>query len=49
MLVSTAELSDHLDDPNWIIFDCRHDLMDPAKGREVYEGGHIGLSGDRLR
>ncbi len=41
MLVSTAELSDHLDDPNWIIFDCRHDLMDPAKGREVYEGGHI--------
>lgn len=41
MLVSTAELSDHLDDPNWIVFDCRHDLMDPAKGREAYDDGHI--------
>lgn len=41
MLVSTAELACHLSDDRWILFDCRHDLMDPAKGREAYDGGHI--------
>lgn len=41
MLVSTAELADHWSDDNWVVFDCRHDLMDPAKGREAYESGHI--------
>lgn len=41
MLVSTAELAAHVNDPNWVIFDCRHDLGDPAKGAEVYAAGHI--------
>jgi thiosulfate/3-mercaptopyruvate sulfurtransferase len=41
MLVSTAELATHLNDPTWIVFDCRHDLADPAKGARVYAAGHI--------
>jgi thiosulfate/3-mercaptopyruvate sulfurtransferase len=41
MLVSTAELSLHLNDPAWVIFDCRHDLIDLAKGERVYREGHI--------
>ena len=41
MLVSTAELATHLDDPAWIIFDCRHDLTDHAKGGRLYRAGHI--------
>jgi len=41
MLVSTSELAGHLADDNWRVFDCRHDLMDPARGREKYESGHI--------
>lgn len=41
MLVSTQALSEHLHDPTWVIFDCRHDLMDTAKGERVYREGHI--------
>lgn len=41
MLVSTTELAAHLDDPDWVIFDCRHDLMEPAKGARVYAEGHV--------
>lgn len=40
-LVSVAELARHLDDPQWIVFDCSHDLMKPAFGRESYARGHI--------
>lgn len=41
LLVSTAELAKHLDDPDWIVFDTRHDLMDAAKGARLYAEGHI--------
>lgn len=41
MLVSIAELAEHVSDDNWVVFDCRHDLMDPVKGREAYASGHI--------
>lgn len=41
MLVTTQELVRHLADPDWLIFDCRHDLMNPAYGREAYAKGHI--------
>lgn len=41
MLVSTSELAAHLNDPTWVIFDCRHDLMDKAKGLQLYSQGHI--------
>ena len=40
-LVSTADLAAHLDDPLWIVFDCRFTLTDPQAGRRAYEAGHI--------
>lgn len=40
-LVSVAELALHIDDPHWIVFDCSHDLMKPAFGRESYAKGHL--------
>jgi thiosulfate/3-mercaptopyruvate sulfurtransferase len=41
MLVSTAQLKEHLDDPSWVVFDCRHDLVDLAQGALSYQAGHI--------
>ncbi len=41
ILIKTDELAKHLDDPAWVVFDTRHDLMDPSKGRRAYEAGHI--------
>lgn len=41
MLVSYTGLAAHLDDPDWIVFDCRHDLMDLGKGERLYREGHI--------
>ena len=40
-LVTTEDLAAHLDDPNWIVFDCRFTLTDPGAGREAYEKHHI--------
>ena len=40
-LISPAELAAHLDDPTWVIIDCRHDLMNPDAGRTGYATGHI--------
>ncbi|MBI2311973.1 MAG: sulfurtransferase [Betaproteobacteria bacterium] len=40
-LISTQELARHLDDPSWIVFDCRHDLANPGAGRRAYLGSHI--------
>jgi thiosulfate/3-mercaptopyruvate sulfurtransferase len=41
MLINTEKLAAHLHDPAWIIFDCRHDLFDLAKGERQYREGHI--------
>ena len=41
MLVSTTTLAAHLEDPNWVIFDCRHDLMNFDRGRHLYREQHI--------
>ncbi|MBS1220153.1 MAG: Rhodanese domain protein, partial [Proteobacteria bacterium] len=40
-LVSTAELAAHLDDPAWVVFDCRHDLAKPDSGAQEYAAAHI--------
>jgi len=40
-LISAATLAQHLTDPNWIILDCRHDLLMPQAGREGFAIGHI--------
>ena len=41
ILVTTQELAQHLGDPQWIVFDVRHDLADVEKGRRAYAQGHI--------
>ncbi|GJJ00375.1 sulfurtransferase [Duganella rhizosphaerae] len=40
-LIDAAELSQHLTDDNWVILDCRHDLMNPNAGRDGFAIGHI--------
>ena len=41
LLVTPEELAAHLGDPRWIVFDTRHELSDPDKGRRAYAAGHI--------
>ena len=40
-LVSAAEVAAHLADPQWVLCDCRHDLMDTGAGRRAYGEAHI--------
>jgi thiosulfate/3-mercaptopyruvate sulfurtransferase len=40
-LVSTQELFEHLSDPNWVVFDCRHDLKRPEVGPREYAKSHV--------
>lgn len=40
-LVSVSELAAQVDDPAWIVFDCRHDLADVEAGRRAYSHSHI--------
>ena len=41
ILIPPEELAAHLDDPEWVVFDTRHDLLDPHKGPRAYAAGHI--------
>jgi thiosulfate/3-mercaptopyruvate sulfurtransferase len=40
-LVSVDSLAAHLQDPRWLIVDCRFDLAQPAAGEAAYRAGHI--------
>jgi thiosulfate/3-mercaptopyruvate sulfurtransferase len=40
-LTTAAALLPHLNDANWLVVDCRHDLMNLAAGRDAYAQGHI--------
>lgn len=40
-LVSAEETAAHLNDPEWVICDCRHDLADYSAGYRAYRTGHI--------
>jgi thiosulfate/3-mercaptopyruvate sulfurtransferase len=40
-LISAPDLAAHIDDPDWVLVDCRHDLMNLAAGREGYAIGHL--------
>ena len=40
-LLTPAELARHIDDPEWVVLDCRHELMNPDAGRAGYAIGHI--------
>jgi thiosulfate/3-mercaptopyruvate sulfurtransferase len=40
-LIDPAALAAHLDDPAWVVLDCRHDLANLAAGRDAYAAGHV--------
>ncbi len=40
-LIKTDELLPHVNNKNWLIFDCRFDLSDVDKGQSSYAGSHI--------
>ena len=40
-LAGNEVLARHLSDPDWVVFDCRHDLADPRRGRAEYAASHI--------
>ncbi|MBI4195146.1 MAG: sulfurtransferase [Betaproteobacteria bacterium] len=40
-LVSVADLAVHLEDPQWVVCDCRHDLANYEAGRRAYAQSHI--------
>jgi len=40
-LIDTDALAAHLDDPSWVVVDCRFDLADPAWGERVFAERHI--------
>lgn len=40
-LVSAEQTAAHLDDPQWVICDCRHDLANHSAGYKAYRAGHI--------
>jgi len=40
-LISAQDLAAHIDDPNWVLVDCRHDLVNLAAGREGFAIGHL--------
>jgi thiosulfate/3-mercaptopyruvate sulfurtransferase len=43
-LIDAATLAPHIDDPAWVILDCRHDLVNLAAGRDAYAAGHLPLA-----
>ncbi len=40
-LIDAASLHDHIGDPQWVVVDCRFNLMDPEAGYRDYLEGHI--------
>jgi thiosulfate/3-mercaptopyruvate sulfurtransferase len=40
-LISATELAAHVNDANWIVCDCRHDLANYESGRRAYGQSHI--------
>ncbi len=40
-LISTQTLSQHLNDPAWVIIDCRFNLAQTSAGHDAYLDGHI--------
>lgn len=40
-LISAATLLAELDQADWLILDCRHDLAQPEAGRAAYAAGHL--------
>jgi thiosulfate/3-mercaptopyruvate sulfurtransferase len=40
-LIDPRTLARHLDDADWIVVDCRFNLMEPNAGRTAYEHAHV--------
>ncbi len=40
-LISAADLAASIDRPDWVVVDCRHDLVNLAFGRDAYAAGHL--------
>jgi thiosulfate/3-mercaptopyruvate sulfurtransferase len=40
-LIAREEFERHLQDPDWVIFDCRFDLTNPGAGENAYRKSHI--------
>jgi thiosulfate/3-mercaptopyruvate sulfurtransferase len=40
-LIDTETLARHLEDPGWVVFDCRHDLANPDWGAAEYAVSHV--------
>ena len=40
-LISTSDLAQHLEDPDCVIVDCRHNLADLAAGENAYRKAHL--------
>ena len=40
-IINNNILKQHLDDPDWMIFDCRHDPFDFGSGRQAFGVSHI--------
>ena len=41
LLVDAGTLANGLGNPDWVVFDCRFSLTDPAWGRKQYHAGHV--------
>ncbi len=41
ILISPADLAQHLNKKNWVILDCRHDLTNRDAGQQAFLQGHI--------
>lgn len=40
-LISVSDLQENLDNPDWVIVDCRYDLSEPEQGHHDYLAAHI--------
>lgn len=40
-LINCSNLANHINDPDWVIVDCRYDLADKDKGRRAYLQSHV--------
>ncbi len=40
-LISAADLAQHVSDSNWVLLDCRHDLLNPQAGPDAFAAGHL--------
>jgi thiosulfate/3-mercaptopyruvate sulfurtransferase len=40
-LIGVSDLAKHLDDPDLVVFDCRHELANPGFGPKAYTDSHL--------